>query len=315
MGKMPLAAVIAVLLAAPLFAQEEPPEFSSQGFTRLPFNFAPPGARSLAMGATFIGIADDATAAASNPAGLTILTKPELSAHVRYSSFKDTFQEQDLGYSFQSRDLFSDSVWSPSFFSVVVPVKSVTLSAYYQQIANFSGQGGQFEGNDFFGEFTFGEIDMKVEDIAFAASFKAGERFSLGASFGARRLSFQYFTYDSLFGPEFQVELEASADATQTKLYYAIGALVNPNGKVSAGAVYKHGGKFTLPYQAGGYVDFSGDRFDFGFQEDTGTFQIPDSFGGGLAYRPTPSWLLAADVVFVKFSQLGQTDFRLSPWT
>jgi hypothetical protein len=55
------------------------------------FQFAPPGARALAMGATFVAIADDATAAESNPAGLTILTKPEISAHFRTSRFEPEF--------------------------------------------------------------------------------------------------------------------------------------------------------------------------------------------------------------------------------
>ncbi len=56
---------------------------------RLPIQFtlAPPGARSLGMGGAFIAIADDATASESNPAGLTILTKPEFSFHLRDFSF------------------------------------------------------------------------------------------------------------------------------------------------------------------------------------------------------------------------------------
>lgn len=39
-----------------------------------------PGARAVAMGKTSLGIADDATAAASDPAGLSNLLHPEVSA-------------------------------------------------------------------------------------------------------------------------------------------------------------------------------------------------------------------------------------------
>ena len=39
------------------------------------FNFSNPGARSLGFGGAFIGLADDATAAYTNPAGLTNLSK------------------------------------------------------------------------------------------------------------------------------------------------------------------------------------------------------------------------------------------------
>ena len=47
------------------------------------FNFSAPGARSLALGGAFVGLADDATAAYVNPAGLTLLSRPQLSTEVR----------------------------------------------------------------------------------------------------------------------------------------------------------------------------------------------------------------------------------------
>src|SRR6185295_14836601 len=97
------------------------------GFSSIPFQFFPPGARSLAMGATFVGIADDATAAASNPAGLVILTKPEASAHGRFTHF--AAQDQN-GYTSPS-----SSAVSPSYFSLVVPKKPFSFSAYYQQVS------------------------------------------------------------------------------------------------------------------------------------------------------------------------------------
>src|SRR3982750_3671079 len=49
----------------------------------LQFNFGNPGARSLGMGGAFLGLADDASAAEPNPAGLTILRKPEISVEGR----------------------------------------------------------------------------------------------------------------------------------------------------------------------------------------------------------------------------------------
>jgi hypothetical protein len=47
------------------------------------FDFLNPGARSLAMGSAFSGLADDASAAFTNPAGLLQLTRPEVSAEGR----------------------------------------------------------------------------------------------------------------------------------------------------------------------------------------------------------------------------------------
>jgi long-subunit fatty acid transport protein len=67
------------LLAAPALAQNTDIE-SLAGLT---FNFRNPGARSLAMGGAFLGLADDATAAETNPAGLTILRQSEVSLELR----------------------------------------------------------------------------------------------------------------------------------------------------------------------------------------------------------------------------------------
>ncbi|MCP3963715.1 MAG: hypothetical protein GY719_38250 [bacterium] len=51
------------------------------------FSFAPPGARSLAMGSAFSGLADDATAAFANPAGLIWLTRSEVSIEGRHRTY------------------------------------------------------------------------------------------------------------------------------------------------------------------------------------------------------------------------------------
>src|SRR5690348_11505922 len=60
----------------------------------LQFDFQTPGARSMAMGGAFIGAADDASAAFTNPAGLAFLTaagKRELTAEGRFSSIETPF--------------------------------------------------------------------------------------------------------------------------------------------------------------------------------------------------------------------------------
>ncbi|MGZ8867156.1 MAG: UPF0164 family protein [Thermoanaerobaculia bacterium] len=54
-----------------------------ESLSGLQFNFGNPGARALGMGGAFLGLADDASAVEANPAGLTILRKPEVSLEVR----------------------------------------------------------------------------------------------------------------------------------------------------------------------------------------------------------------------------------------
>ena len=43
------------------------------------FSFPNPGARSMGLGGAFVALADDATAALANPAGLVQLAAPEVS--------------------------------------------------------------------------------------------------------------------------------------------------------------------------------------------------------------------------------------------
>src|SRR5580765_7882096 len=49
----------------------------------LQFNFLNPGAKSLALGGAFAGLADDATATFANPAGLVQLGASEVSFELR----------------------------------------------------------------------------------------------------------------------------------------------------------------------------------------------------------------------------------------
>jgi long-subunit fatty acid transport protein len=77
MRKCILALVAAIAL--PAAAQN----VDIEALSGLQFNFGNPGARSLGMGGAFLGLADDASAAEANPAGLTILRKPEVSVEGR----------------------------------------------------------------------------------------------------------------------------------------------------------------------------------------------------------------------------------------
>jgi hypothetical protein len=60
----------------------------------IPFDFLNPGARSLALGGAFTGLADEATAAFTNPAGLVQLSRPEVSLEGRYRGLIGSFLER-----------------------------------------------------------------------------------------------------------------------------------------------------------------------------------------------------------------------------
>src|SRR6185369_1371458 len=75
--------IVSILVSSPLFAITD-----EEIFRAFSINLSTPGARAIGMGGAFIGKADDATAAVTNPAGLTLLVKPELAAEWRFSESK-----------------------------------------------------------------------------------------------------------------------------------------------------------------------------------------------------------------------------------
>lgn len=131
--------VAAVLFSFPAWAQNT----DIESLSGLQFNFGNPGARALGMGGAFLGLADDATAAEANPAGLTILRKAEISVEAR-----NYLEQQVLTTSGVYPDLertgfnhYSDRL-QVSFASAVIPVKNrFTFGLYYHQPLRNKGAG------------------------------------------------------------------------------------------------------------------------------------------------------------------------------
>ena len=132
--------ILIALIAVPAVAQNT----DIESLSGLQFNFGNPGARSLGMGGAFLGRADDASAAEANPAGLTILRKPEISVEGR------NFEEQQL---FSTSGTFPQKINRTAFThysqrvdltfaSVVIPIKNrFTFGAYYHEPLRNEGAG------------------------------------------------------------------------------------------------------------------------------------------------------------------------------
>jgi long-chain fatty acid transport protein len=150
MRRFVFAAAVCTLIALPLAAQNT----DIESLSGLQFNFGNPGARSLGMGGAFLGLADDASAAEANPAGLTILRKPEITVEGR------NYQEQQV---FTTSGTFPDLVRTgfshysqrvdATFASIVYPTKYLTFGAYYHEPLRNEGTGQVVPTrNDFTGE-------------------------------------------------------------------------------------------------------------------------------------------------------------------
>jgi long-chain fatty acid transport protein len=295
--------------ALPLAAQEPEPE---AGLPSLIFNFAPPGARSLAMGASFVGLADDATAAEANPAGLTVLTRPEVSGHLRSSSFDNTLPDTVLGSGFET---FDESATSPSFFSFVYPWKSAAVSGYYQRSANYRQDAtfdGQYRVPEFFNilvnEVNATYTELKVENVGVSLAYKLNPQLSVGASVRRTRMLLYAeeridFTYPEIAG--LRNSLAAIIDDTQTKVTFNAGVLFSPDPKLSLGAVYKRGGDFGFAANVAATCTPGPCGPDAPGGQVAVTLPVPHSFGAGAAIRPTDRFTIAADVMRVTYSDLS----------
>jgi long-subunit fatty acid transport protein len=150
MRKLLLLTLLAVFMALPMAAQNT----DIESLSGLQFNFGNPGARSLGMGGAFLGLADDASAAEANPAGLTILRKPEFSVEGRNYQEQQVFSTSGT-YPDISRTAFShySQRVDVTFASFVYPVKNFTFGAYYHEPLRNEGSGQVVPvRNDFTGE-------------------------------------------------------------------------------------------------------------------------------------------------------------------
>jgi len=280
-----------------------------QGFQ---FNFFPPGARAMAMGGAFIGLADDATAAYSNPAGMVILTKPEISAVARFSSYS-TLRAADWD-SFATGILteFSDgSIADAGFGSIVIPAGNFSfgfsMSNFINYQESFSLQARPVPGELWAYYPAVGQMDFSGNYFSASAAARLSDEVSVGVTINYATLkitsstvlhSINWSNYADMSGT---IKNEAYVDDSGSGIGFTAGILITPNPKISIGAVYSYNPK--IDYIQGMWV--GGSRTTGTFLSDiTLTLDIPDRFGAGIAFRPVDEFVIIADVLMVQYSQI-----------
>ena len=99
------------------------------------------GARSLGFSGSFVAIADDATAASWNPAGLINLERPEVSAVYRFTSIDNSHRSTNGDFSVGENSYSSDGL---NYLSAAYPLyleaveRNFTLSFNYQEAYDFT---------------------------------------------------------------------------------------------------------------------------------------------------------------------------------
>ncbi len=299
-------------------------------FAGIQFNFSTPGARSLALGGAFIGLADDATAAFANPAGLTILSKPEIS--FEYRSFDYTHRFTDRGRAFGEPSTGVDDtprlvsgessteVDSISMLSLVYPKKKFSFAVYRHESANFEAsfrtQGPFFERESgqtrrFFP--VMADMSLEIINYGLSTGFKLGKDFSLGlgVSYYEFDLDSRTDRFDVINGfrepPDYSpsnivnFQEEAGSDDDTTIIF---GFLWDLSERWSLGGVYRQGPEFT--FNSRNTSGPSRQNEGILFADQTARFNVPDVYGLGFAFRATDAITLSFDYDHVEYSSLTE---------
>lgn len=297
---------------------------NEESYSRLTFNFNTPGARALAMGGAFIGLADDVTAAEANPAGLTTLLKPEISAEIKFLSSKNSVlfasAKPLTGTSTPIYKDYFDQSDSVSFLSFVYPHESWAFSfSRHEQLSidqHYSTEGAVVPGSaspsSFFRLFPAeSNSDISISNYVFAAAYQPMENVKVGASIKISRLNwkstFRRFTTAWFNTGNLQPGILRTwdIDERQTKPAFNIGAIVKPTEWASVGVVYKRNATFEVTENFTAVFQRQGSNVEEEVSSNTPvTLNVPDTFGAGLSLSPSDKFVVNFDVQRVRYSDL-----------
>jgi long-chain fatty acid transport protein len=304
-----VAAVVALSACAFLTAPTNAAaQTDSEGFWKMKFNFLPPGARATGLGGAFIAIADDATAAESNPAGLTVLLYPQLSVEGRFTRYEP--QNPWIGFDFDPSSGDYDrspgrEVFSPAFASAVLPVGGFTLAAFRHELMSYASSldygTPSFTGTS--------DLEINVANYGLGVAKRLGA-LSLGVAGGISTMDMvQDLHYVSSFAGETRDNrwTTLGSDGRKQSTFVTAGAMLRLGERVALGGVYKYRGKFDdLGEVLNGRRTFSGITTITGPTRTAFSFSVPDAAGIGMSVRLGDRFTVAADGEWVRYSELTE---------
>jgi long-chain fatty acid transport protein len=308
-------------------------------FPALQWNFSTPGARANAMGRSFIGLADDASAAVTNPAGLTNLTRIQV-----YGEYKNTRLKIDrlaAVDSFRTLQPTTNAatVNALSFLSVSVPVNAklaVAFSVYrfldYHESFNLSARAIPNSPTNSALRPIIGSADFTATAFGGSVAYNVTNQLSVGVTIAGNQLNADSDAtrYGIIFGPTYPapgrtgnlndlstsplIANQTSIHDTQMAVSGEFGALFKPNDMVSVGFTYAKGPKFNSSENLQTNPGFNSNpalgsnrplvqATDF---PKSFALNVPDHFGGGVSVRPIPKLVIAGDAVRTNYSSLSK---------
>lgn len=305
----------------------------------IPFGFPNPGARSLGMGGAFLALADDATAAYANPAGLTGLgIEQQLSMEVRHNAYSDEYASGGSA-SADATDLngvgykrANSTVNNLSYLSWVLPRDNWAIALYRQELVNYNnsyvtdpiaiGTGGAFV-------FPYApRTDLEIINYGASFGYKVNDTLSLGAGlswydFGIDTSVARYDTRFGTVGSSDALANRQSQRGDDHDIGYTLGAIFRGSDNFSIGVSYRSAPEFD--YRAtniagnAAFADLFGTDGVFTGQtlaDKRARFKVPDTFGIGFNWRATDQLSVSFDLNHINYSNLTeamQTAFLNDP--
>ena len=292
--------------------------FAQQAIVPLQLSFSDPGARSAGLGGAFVALADDATAAFANPAGLVQLVKPEISIEARNWSHSIPYtvsgrvegdpsgQGLDVATGLVKGESTYDTT-GLSFLSLVWPIGDWSFALYRHQYADleFSGETqGLFGGGSDCCQLRWSDQQMhSTQDVlsyGLSAAHRFSDRFSIGLSVTWFDVSMESLTTEYLwdvdsetgfFGPtNFLPERLALTEylfIDDSDWTFSGGFLWRLSDRWRVGGVYRQGFVVGLGNDiiAGVAVDYGVPPGSVIIRNRGVPAEFPDVYGLGLSYR------------------------------
>lgn len=264
------------------------------------FRFNNPGARANAMGGAFIGLADDASASYTNPAGLTILTQSEISVEYKQGTYTSQIPDfAPVTYEYES------DLGGMSFVSYANPQDKATITIFRHNMVNNEID---FVWNDPLADtyHSNNHVELYGQTFGLGLGFKINEKLSLGITANTTQLEF----FSSSIGIQegagtthpLNIDNMSRTSGSDTDEHFTVSLLWNVISELNLGLVYRQGPEYTFTYQSWSWESGLPGYFEPRQPQDS-ILKVPDVFGAGLSYAFESGLTVSADANFIQYSQ------------
>lgn len=267
------------------------------------------GARAAGMGGAFTALADDASAASFNPAGLALLLRPEASVVIdarrridRYAPFEDVEDGMLERYDFSRSSFDTTDLNFASFtYPLLVAQRNLTFQLSYHRQIDFAFQserrfdermGEDVEPIDTIVQ----QIDQDgdVSTISIAAAYQLTQRMSLGLTISrwVGDWGFSTLTREIVIDGGEEDSLRFTQDNSLRGWNATLGVLLRYR-YLNVGAAVRS--PYDGDYRVRSALETS---FETPFESTSsvdGTLSWPTSWTFGVALKPMETWVVTAD--------------------